>query len=223
MQALAIWQWRWRQPTSARAFTHHLDGQISAAIDRGLAYLESQQREDGSFVALAFGNELQADETNPVCGTAQVLAACYDLELLESPLAKKAASWLLSAQHADGGWGPPRVPLDYSGSYRTGARTWRENDVLAQYCTIEETAQTVSALLPLLNVNQAYAHAVAKGLHWIADAIEQDRHHRPAVVGWCFAGLWYHERLFPLIFSARALSLAVDRVALVRSVTAPLG
>jgi squalene-hopene/tetraprenyl-beta-curcumene cyclase len=226
LQALAAWKRRWQEAAPNRALAREqssLDEQIAAAIERGLAYLATQQREDGSFLPLGFGNEHQADEANPVVGTAQVLAMCAELGELDSPLASRAGNWLLTAQHAVGSWGPPRVPLDYSGSYPTGTRTWRENDVLAQCSTVEETAQAVAALLPLALANNVYANAVCKGLTWLADAIEQDRHRRPAVLGWCFTRLWYHERLHPLMFAAGALSRAAGLLAPERPAVAAVG
>ncbi len=226
LRALAAWQrgWRAETPRVVQAHQHaQLDQQISAAITRGIAYLTAQQRDDGSFIPLWFGNESQPDETNPVVGSALVLTACDELEQLDSDIARRAANWLLTAQHAGGGWGPPRVPLDYSGTYRAGTRTWRENDALAQCCTVEETALAVAALLPLSSVNVVYGQAVSKGLNWLADAVEQDRHRRPAVLGWCFPRLWYHERLQALLLASAALARVTSQLAPQRPAAAPVG
>ena len=112
-----------------------------------MQYLESQQREDGSLIPVWFGNEHQADDENPVLGTAQVLTACADLERLDSNLANQAAAWLVVAQHTAGGWGPPRAPVDYSGAEKeVGLRSWRENDALAKFCSVEETSAAVERL-----------------------------------------------------------------------------
>jgi squalene-hopene/tetraprenyl-beta-curcumene cyclase len=226
VSALSEWLRLWRRSVESSQISPRqpaLADRVAASIERALAWLVSQQRDDGSFVPLGFGNEHQPNEANPVGGTALVLAMCVQLEQMETPLARRAANWLLTAQHAAGGWGPPRVPLDYSGTYRTGAPSWRENDALAQFCTVEETALAVTALVPLVNTNVIYANAVSKGLAWLADAIEQDRHRRPGVLGWCFTRLWYHERLYPLVFAAGALSRAVGQLAPVRPAAAHVG
>ncbi|MEX0643010.1 MAG: prenyltransferase/squalene oxidase repeat-containing protein [Pirellulales bacterium] len=224
--ALAAWQRQWRADTprivSAREHSH-LDEQFAIARDRGSAYLRARQREDGSFLPLWFGNEAQPDETNPVVGTALVLTAYAELELLDSDVARRAANWLLTAQHAGGGWGPPRVPLDYSGTYRPGTRTWRENDALSQCCSVEETSLAIAALLPLANTNVVYAQAVSKGLTWLADAVEQDRHRRPAVLGWCFPRIWYHERLQALLLASATLARAANQFTPNRPAAAPVG
>lgn len=226
LRALAAWQreWRLETPRVVPPQEHaELDEQISAAVTRGVDYLATQQREDGSFIPMWFGNESQPDETNPVIGTSLVLTACAELGQLDSEMARRAANWLLTAEHAGGGWGPPRVPLDYSGTYRPGTRTWRENDALAQCCTVEETALSVAALLPLSNANVIYAQAVSKGLNWLADAVEQDRHRRPAVLGWCFPRLWYHERLQGLLLASAALSRAAAQLTPQRQAVTPVG
>jgi squalene-hopene/tetraprenyl-beta-curcumene cyclase len=50
---------------------------------------------------------------------------------------------------------------------------------------------------------------VSKGLNWLANAVEQDLHRQPAVIGYYFARIWYYERLYPLAFAAGALSRAM--------------
>jgi squalene-hopene/tetraprenyl-beta-curcumene cyclase len=216
LRALASWRRHWLSEPSSLGRHHELDSliqRIVTATTGGCEFLASAQREDGSFVSTLFGNEHQADENNPVIGTANVLIMSADLDQLQSDMARRASAWMLTAQHAVGGWGPPRVPLDYSGAYRAGVRTWRENEALAQNCSVEETALAVSALFPLAVSDAAYARAVGKGLAWLAAAIEQDRHHTPAILGWCFNRLWYHERLYPLVFAAGALSRVVKQTA----------
>ena len=160
-----------------------------------------------------FGNEAQPDETNPVVGTAQVLTACAELERLDSDMARRAANWLLTAQHAGGGWGPPRVPLDYSGTYRRRhphlARERRAGQMLHRRGNVAGRGRAPAAGATPTSV---YAQAVSKGLTWLADAVEQDRHRRPAVIGCCFPRLWYHERLYPLLFAAGALSRRVRQI-----------
>jgi squalene-hopene/tetraprenyl-beta-curcumene cyclase len=127
-------------------------------------------------------------------------------------VSQRAVRWLLSAQHSNGGWGPPRIPVDYSGTDRDTSRTWRENDAMAKLCTVEETSLAISALIPLADSNPAISQAVSRSLTWLTAAVEQDAHRRPAIIGFSQAKLWYHERLYPLAFAAGALSRAMHSV-----------
>jgi squalene-hopene/tetraprenyl-beta-curcumene cyclase len=208
LQALAAWR--------------HIEKNAAPAIDRGWRYLETAQRQDGSFVPVLFGNEIQPGERNPVYGTAQVLIAAAMLGQLESDVMGRAVRWLLSAQHSGGGWGPPRAPLDYSGAEPDGFRAWRANQSMAKLCSVEETGLAVTALLPLADSSESCSKAVSEGLKWLVNAVEQDAHRRPAVIGFSVTGLWYHERLYPLVFAAEALSRAEPRLASQRPVAAPV-
>jgi squalene-hopene/tetraprenyl-beta-curcumene cyclase len=202
MRALATWQ-----PVLESA-------KCSAAVLRGVSFLESSQREDGSFVPQWFGNVHQREHENPVIGTSLVLAACAEVHQLDSTMAQRAASWLAGAQHSCGGWGPPRVPVDYSEDDRDeNFRSWRENDRLAKYCSVEETSAAVSALLPLAATNAACERSVTRGVSWLADVVEHDGHRKPAIVGFYFWRIWYYERLYPLALAAGALSRAVAALA----------
>src|SRR5207302_3665326 len=73
--------------------------------EQGLAYLARQQRPDGSWLPLWFGNQYAPDDENPTYGTARVLAAYRDLTKMDTEPARRGVAWLLSAQNADGGWG----------------------------------------------------------------------------------------------------------------------
>jgi squalene-hopene/tetraprenyl-beta-curcumene cyclase len=196
---------------------------IDAAIERGWRYLESVQRDDGSFTSRWFGNEFQPDDQNPVVGTAQVLLMCHQLSRSDWGMADRAVRWLLSSQHAGGGWGPPRAPVDYSGAEKDGFRAWRANEALAKLSSIEETALAVATLLPLAGASQPVAKAVSAGLTWVVNAIEQDAHRRPTAIGFYPSRIWYHERLYPLVFAEAALSRAVQALATERPATTHVG
>jgi squalene-hopene/tetraprenyl-beta-curcumene cyclase len=224
LRALAAWQRQWQSEQldgAARRFVH-LELTIDPAVERGLRHLAARQRADGRFVAQWFGNEHHPHGENPVIGTAQVLLACEELCRLESDVALAAARWLHTAQHSSGGWGPPRAPLDYSGD-DDGFRAWRANDALARFCSVEETALAVQALMPFAESSQATARAVANGLEWLTRAVEQDAQRHGAVVGFYFNRLWYHERLYPLVFADGALSKAVRQLSTHRPVTVHVG
>lgn len=70
------------------------------AIARAEKYLRRQQRPDGAWVPLWFGNQHAAGDENPTYGTARVALS------FASP--GEGYPWLHAAQNADGGWGGDR-------------------------------------------------------------------------------------------------------------------
>jgi len=79
-----------------------LDPRIDNAMKRAVRYLLRCQRPDGSWIPLWFGNPWTADQTNPVYGTARVLACG---ELLPAEARRKGDQFLRSMQHEDGSFG----------------------------------------------------------------------------------------------------------------------
>ena len=225
LRALAVWQRFWEMSPSRQSKTQQTHAvvfaNIAPSIERAIRFLEARQRDDGSFIPIWFGNEHQLEDENPVMGTAQVLMACAELQRLDSNMAMRAAGWLVASQHTAGGWGPPRVPVDHSGDQYRGTRSWRKTDALAKFCSIEETAASVSALFSLAATNPAYERSVSRGLSWLATAVEQDAHRRPAILGFYFSRIWYYERLYPLAFAAGALTRAVGVLTPATHETAP--
>jgi squalene-hopene/tetraprenyl-beta-curcumene cyclase len=228
IRALAVWQRVWKtDPPAADNLTETspatLDSRLTSAINAGVAFLAHQQRNDGSFVPLWFGNQHHPEGHNLVYGTARVLSMCAELGTLDSEMAQHAACWLLGVQHANGGWGPPRSSpaTSLSNIYRPNAA--RAEDALASFCSVEETALAIEALLPLAESNQLCARSVQNGLNWLMDAVEQGRLGQPAPIGFYFAKLWYHERLYPMVFAASALNLAVHQLAPQRAEAVPVG
>ena len=152
-------------------------------IPHGLAYLARTQRPDGSWLPLWFGNQYAPNDENPTYGTARVLAAYRDLDMMKSEPARRGVSWLLAAQNADGGWGGAKgVPS-----------------------SIEETALAVEILL---DAPPQAAEAVNKGLAWLVEQVEAGGLHNPTPIGFYFAKLWYFEKLYPIIFTVAALGRA---------------
>jgi squalene-hopene/tetraprenyl-beta-curcumene cyclase len=170
---------------------------IEGAIARGLEYLAHQQRPDGSWLPLWFGNENWPGELNPVYGTSRVLLAYRDLGLMAAPAARRGVQWLVAHQGADGGWGGPP---DQEGESSKGLSS------------VEETAVAVEALLSSAD-DPAVRPALAAGVGWLVEAVESGRHRETAPIGLYFAKLWYYERVYPLVFTVAALGSAVQRYA----------
>ena len=156
------------------------------AFDAGLKYLSSQQRPDGSWLPLWFGNQHAPDDENPVYGTSRVLAAYRDLGPAYGPECQRGVRYLLSVQNEDGGWG--------------GAKDCPSS--------VEETALAVEVLIELVSVAHASGSSVERGLVWLIDAVESGRFREPSPIGFYFAKLWYFEKLYPLIFTVAALGRA---------------
>ncbi|MEE3031644.1 MAG: prenyltransferase/squalene oxidase repeat-containing protein [Planctomycetota bacterium] len=165
---------------------------IEAAFQRGWRYLERQQRPDGSWLPLWFGNQDLGDEENPLYGTVKVLLAFRDFSLEESAAAQRGRAWLTKQQHADGSWGGGR------------SITERSPDLVG---SIEETALALEILADGED-NSGDKSLNDMGLRWLCDRVREKRYTQPSPIGFYFAKLWYHERLYPQIFTAAALSRA---------------
>ncbi len=164
-----------------------------AAFAAGLAYVEKSQKPDGNWLPLWFGNQdIQGDE-NPIYGTAKVLMAYRDLDLTESNAARRGFEWLLKAQNGDGGWG--------------GGPALEARHGKGRASSVEETALAVEALLAA--PDDTFQRAITKGLAWLVEAVENDQHLESSPIGFYFAKLWYHERLYPLTFTVSALGRAL--------------
>jgi squalene-hopene/tetraprenyl-beta-curcumene cyclase len=157
--------------------------QFERDLNRGLQFLQDQQRPDGSWLPLWFGNQYAEHEENPTYGTARVLAAYRDLDMINDECARRGFSWLTAAQNVDGSWGGA-----------TGMPG-----------SIEESALAVEVLL---NAGSEARPAVNKGLAWLVEQVENGGLHRPAPIGFYFAKLWYFEKLYPIIFAVAALGRA---------------
>jgi squalene-hopene/tetraprenyl-beta-curcumene cyclase len=156
--------------------------------DSGFGYLAKNQRPDGSWLPLWFGNQYAPNDENPTYGTARVLAAYRDLDMMNTEPARRGVAWLLSVQNADGGWG--------------GAK-----DVPS---SVEETALAVEILLE----GPANAEpAVNRGLAWLVEEVEKGALCKPTPIGFYFAKLWYSEKLYPMIFTVAALGHARQKLS----------
>lgn len=156
---------------------------VDAAMRNGFQFLHKQQREDGSWLPLWFGNQHAPEEINPTYGTARVVAAYRDTGRLDALPARDGLRWLRTAQNEDGGWGGvPDAPS-----------------------SVEETALAVEALLS----DGEAGNEVSRGLEWLISRVEAGTIDEPTPIGFYFAKLWYFESLYPLVFAASALRRAV--------------
>lgn len=156
----------------------------ASATHAGFGYLRREQRADGSWLPLWFGNQHAPDDMNPVYGTARVLAAYRDFGPKDAPECRRGVAFLLSVQNADGGWG--------------GAKDCPSS--------VEETALAVEVLIDL-----ASDDAISRGIAWLIEAVESGRFREASPIGFYFAKLWYFEKLYPLIFTVAALGRAASR------------
>ncbi|HEV3263614.1 MAG TPA: prenyltransferase/squalene oxidase repeat-containing protein, partial [Gemmataceae bacterium] len=161
---------------------------VEALLIMGGRYLAKTQRPDGSWLPLWFGNQHAPHDENPTYGTARVLAAYRDLDMMNSEPARRGVAWLLAAQNADGGWGGAAgVPS-----------------------SIEETALAVEVLLDAGTEVEA---AAQKGLAWLVQQVEAGGLRDPTPIGFYFAKLWYFEKLYPIIFTVAALGRARQKLS----------
>jgi len=118
---------------------------------RGIAFLKAEQEEDGSW----FGRW----GTNYIYGTWSVLCALNAAgEDMQAPYVRKAVDWLISRQHADGGWG------------ESCASYWpeRKDEPVPSL-----PSQTAWALLGLMAAGETGSEAVARGIAYL-DAAPRD-------------------------------------------------
>ncbi len=175
----------WSQLASSR--------RCEKAVQAGFRHLIRQQRRDGSWVPLWFGNQDAPREENPVYGTAKVLLAYRDWESLDAKPAVRAVDWLCQHQNSDGGWG--------GGPARSAAGGGRHAS------SVEETALAVEALA-VADLRDDRRSVLERGVQWLVDAVEEDRYRDASPIGFYFAKLWYYERLYPLLFTLAALGRA---------------
>jgi len=171
---------------------------MDRAMRKAIRFLRENQRPDGSWIPLWFGNQYEENEENPVYGTSRVLIALaeiFDSRREETlPLIERAAAWLFDNRNPDGGWG--------------GAK--------GTPSTIEETALSLEALSALSEngfSSDSLASSLKIGSAWLAAETERGVRTPPSPIGFYFAKLWYFEKLYPLIFSTAALGRLASRRA----------
>ncbi len=153
------------------------------AIDAAVKYLKNVRlKKSAAWEPLWFGNEHTPEETNPVYGTAQVLSGLFGAGFnAREPWIKETVDWLVSEQDASGGWG--------------GARGVEPS--------LEETAVALKALAQ----SGCGGEAVRRGTEWLLKATNDGTSFKAAPIGLYFARLWYHESLYPVIWTLAALKV----------------
>jgi len=161
-----------------------LEAGAEETIERLLAYLARTQCEDGSWTPLWFGNEASARKLNPVVGTARVLDALLQLLTAGHPsspvverMITRSSAFLLREQRPEGSWG-------------AGTHGSHEEAGLAVIALKKST-------LPEAR------EAVVRGRRWL---VEQGQDLAPAPIGLYFSLLWYHEKMYPWVWTLEALA-----------------
>jgi squalene-hopene/tetraprenyl-beta-curcumene cyclase len=165
---------------------------LQKSFDKALNYLEKNQREDGSWLPLWFGNQQTKEHTNPVYGTAKVVTYLKDslnhnwlsknLKQRLKVLIERGTRYLVYVQNGDGSWGAAKnIPG-----------------------TMEETALAVSALASV-----EYREICESGLIWLNTFYKQNGL-KAAPIGLYFASLWYDEKLYPVTAYLEALSRMLE-------------
>lgn len=195
MRAIADWlshsiQFDWYCP--------ELERRAGNSIRKANRFLRRQQRPNGSWVPLWFGNQFAENDENPVYGTSRVLMAYRDLGMLDAPEAQKAAEWLASVQE------PAKENLSTPDPRPSTSRGWGGDAGIEP--SVEETALAVEVLLEF----DSYRKNAFDGISWLIDKVVDGSVSVPTPIGFYFARLWYFERLYPLIFAVSALRRAVE-------------
>ena len=172
---------------------------LDRAIGRGWAYLEKHQKPDGSWLPLWFGNQDREEEDNPIYGTGRVLLCYSQCERTADPAFQRGLAFLLASQNADGGWGGGNNS-HYPGSDRLFG---------SASSTIEETSVALEGILSGDGTNGC-ADSIMRGVNWLCDGIQQEHHLVSQPIGFYFARLWYHEKMYPLVFSLGALNKGLE-------------
>ena len=202
LTAHAIHAWIKWQP----ALSGELQQKISNAIERSLVFLRKQQRAEGSWAPLWFGNQFAKDDENATYGTSRVLTALCAIDLSRSnnivaaPMIRRAVDWLLQSQNTDGGWGG-------------GVKT---------ISSIEETSLATHALATYsrqASHDDGVMGAIRSGVRWLVDRTEHGRQFPPAPIGFYFAKLWYYERDYPILTCCAALGQSASLLGKVLGVS----
>ncbi len=167
----------------SRQFPPGLTDSIGKTIKRAISYLGRHQSDDGSWLPLWFGNQFTENRTNPVYGTARVciyLADCLALHHPGQVYVRRIEEMFHKAQ-------------DYLVLQQNIDGSWGGQKGIPG--SIEETSLAVCAL------SKEFKEVSVGGISWL----EKHEQLTPAPIGLYFAMLWYHEKMYPLIYYTEAL------------------
>ena len=171
-----------------------LGRRMERARARAVGFLVRRQSPDGSWTPLWFGNQEHPEKLNPLYGTSRVLRAA-GVRVSGGAAAdwraalERGAEWLRSAQGADGGFG--------------GAP--------GLTASVEETGLALEALVDLVEAGLGDAEdldRVRRAARWLAERTDGGQRFPRSPIGLYFAQLWYHEELYPVVFTVSALGAA---------------
>ncbi len=100
-------------------------------------------------------------------------------------IAQRGLQYLIGSQNSDGGWGGG-LSVPYASV---------EAATPAIRSSIEETALALEALMQCSGVPPG-SPTIMRGLEWLCATIEKDNLNCSWPIGFYFAKLWYHERLY---------------------------
>ncbi|MDD2382207.1 MAG: terpene cyclase/mutase family protein, partial [Mariniphaga sp.] len=165
---------------------------LKKMFGKALNYIEVNQKNNGSWLPLWFGNQHTKEFLNPVYGTARVTTYLKDaltnswhhLEIKSriNKLIENGTTFLLTVRNNDGSWG--------GNKNITG--------------TIEETALAVSAIASEKHLQECY-----EALQWL-DAFHAQNGMKAAPIGLYFALLWYDEQMYPVTAYLEALTRVTE-------------
>jgi squalene-hopene/tetraprenyl-beta-curcumene cyclase len=188
LRAFQLWEDRIGLPAPA----------YQAAMQRGLAYLSRQQRPDGTWLPLWFGNQHQPNDENPLYGTTRVLRALAVTAGADSSTTLRAAIWLLDNQQPDGSWSASRgLPASIE---ETALALEALADILASL-TLQQDSPLASS-----GLQSRVIDAGDRGFRWLLRRVDSCTADTPSPIGFYFAKLWYFESLYPVIFAVSGLN-----------------
>ena len=123
------------------------------------------------------------------------MIAYRDVGRFDTKSAKIGLNWIAENQNLDGGWG--------------GSRTGE-----SAISSVEETSLCTEVLIDACQTKTEtdtdFLKSANRGVDWLCDTVEANSIDRVTPIGFYFAKLWYHEKLYPLIFATSALGRATN-------------